>query len=162
MQEKFFTVEEAEQLIPKLEQIVESLIENKKNAMDIGQDLARMEEKLRSSTPHGIEPTEYMNKRTEMEFLVRIINEGLGIDRRHGSPTKRSGYGLGRFSCDPQRGRSFALLEIWGEVDSFLSRSQGRFHEPKADCKGIELSIPLGNHLAFQPFFFVATKNKLR
>ena len=45
MQEKFFTVEEAEQLIPKLEQIVESLIENKKNAMDIGQELARMEEK---------------------------------------------------------------------------------------------------------------------
>lgn len=94
MQEKFFTVEEAEQLIPKLEQIVESLIENKKNAMDIGQDLARMEEKLRSSTIHGIEPTEYMNKRTEMEFLVRIINEGLESIEDMGAQPKDLDMGL--------------------------------------------------------------------
>jgi hypothetical protein len=75
--EKYFTVEEAELLIPKLEQIVESLMENKRNAMEIGQDLARIEEQLRSEEGHNVDPAEYMNKRTEMEFLVRIINEGL-------------------------------------------------------------------------------------
>jgi hypothetical protein len=94
MQEKFFTVQEAEQLIPKLEQIVESLLENRKNAMDIGQELARMEEKLRSSDAHGIEPSEYVNKRTEMEFLVRIINEGLEAIEDMGAQPKDLDLGL--------------------------------------------------------------------
>jgi hypothetical protein len=94
MQEKIFTVQEAEQLIPKLEQIVESLFENRKSAMDIGQELARMEEQLRSSEVHGIEPTEYMNKRTEMEFLVRIINEGLEAIEDMGAQPKDLDLGL--------------------------------------------------------------------
>src|SRR5262245_29560278 len=62
-------------------------MENKRNAMDIGQDLARMEEQLRSEDGRTVDPAEYMNKRTEMEFLVRIINEGLeSIEDLGGQP----------------------------------------------------------------------------
>jgi len=92
--EKFFTVEEAELLIPKLEQIVESLIENKRNAMEIGQDLARMEEQMRSEENQTVDPAEYMNKRTEMEFLVRIINEGLESIEDLGAQPKDLDLGL--------------------------------------------------------------------
>ena len=94
MIEKFFTVEEAELLIPKLEQIVESLIENKRNAMEIGQDLARMEEQMRSEENQTVDPAEYMNKRTEMEFLVRIINEGLESIEDLGAQPKDLDLGL--------------------------------------------------------------------
>jgi hypothetical protein len=114
MQEKFFTVKEAEQLIPKLEQILEGLMENKRSAMEIGQELARMEEQLRSSEGHSVEPSEYVNKRTEMEFLVRIINEGLEAIEDMGAHPKDLDLGLVDFPAVLD-GNSVLLCWKYGE-----------------------------------------------
>lgn len=134
MQEKLFTVEEAEQLIPKLEQIVESLIENKRNAMEIGQDLARMEEQLRANQGLGVEPADYVNKRTEMEFLVRIINEGLESIEDMGAHPKDLDLGLVDFPA-VINGEPVLLCWKYGE------KSIGFYHDHEEGFSGRK---PLG------------------
>jgi hypothetical protein len=127
--EKYFTVEEAELLIPKLEQIVESLMENKRNAMEIGQDLARMEEQLRSEEGHNVDPAEYMNKRTEMEFLVRIINEGLESIEDLGAQPKDLDLGLVDFPA-LINGEEVLLCWKYGE------KSIGYYHDHEEGFSG--------------------------
>jgi hypothetical protein len=127
--EKYFTVEEAELLIPKLEQIVESLMENKRNAMDIGQDLARMEEQLRSEDGRTVDPAEYMNKRTEMEFLVRIINEGLESIEDLGGQPKDLDLGLVDFPA-MINGEEVLLCWKYGE------KSIGYYHDHEEGFSG--------------------------
>ena len=126
MIEKYFTVEEAELLIPKLEQIVESLIENKRNAMEIGQDLARMEEQMRSEESNSVDPAEYMNKRTEMEFLVRIINEGLESIEDLGAQPKDLDLGLVDFPAMID-GEAVLLCWKYGEksIDYYHDHEEG-------------------------------------
>jgi len=93
MPEKVFTVQEAEALIPKLEQIVEGLMDHKRNAMEIGQQLSRIQEQLKAGDK-TVEATALPNKQTELEFLVKIINEGLDAIEELGAEPKDLDLGL--------------------------------------------------------------------
>jgi hypothetical protein len=93
MSEKTFTWQEAEQLIPQLEKIVENLMENKKNAMTIGQELVELQNRIRSGE-FATSAAEIMNKQTELEFVVRIINESLESIEELGCQPKDLDIGL--------------------------------------------------------------------
>lgn len=91
---KIFTVMEAEQLIPQLERIVENLIANKRNAMEIGEDLARMQEEIKRKAGKDNEALEIVNKQTELEFMIKVINEGLDAIELLGAEPKDLDLGL--------------------------------------------------------------------
>lgn len=91
---KIFTVREAEQLIPQLERIVENLMANKRNAMEIGEDLARMQEEIKRKAGKDNEALEIVNKQTELEFMIKVINEGLDAIEMLGAEPKDLDLGL--------------------------------------------------------------------
>jgi hypothetical protein len=93
MIEKIFSVEEAEKLIPELEKIVESVMENKKNAMAIGEELVELQNQIRAGE-FATNPADILNKQTELEFLVRIINEGIEAIESMGCQPKDLDVGL--------------------------------------------------------------------
>jgi hypothetical protein len=92
---KIFTVTEAEQLIPELEKIVESLMINKKSAMEIGDDLTRLQEHIKQSASSPEKAAvNLLNKQTELEFMIRVINEGLDAIESLGAEPKDLDLGL--------------------------------------------------------------------
>ncbi len=93
MSDKIFTLEEAEKLIPQLERIVENVIHNQNNAMDIGKELVEVQNQLRSGKA-SIGAIELANKQTELEFLVKVINEGLEAIEDLGCQPKDLDIGL--------------------------------------------------------------------
>lgn len=94
MAEKNFTREEAEKLIPTLEPMVLSLIENKKSAMEIGEELIKLQEKAKLENGKGVEASDLVNKKTELDFLIKIINEGLDAIEELGCQPKDLDLGL--------------------------------------------------------------------
>ena len=92
MAEKLFTIEEAERMIPKLEEIVQHLIITKKSAMEAGQELASIQEEMKSG--NSVRAADLVNKRTELDFLVRILNEGLDTIEQLGAQPKDIDLGL--------------------------------------------------------------------
>ncbi len=94
MAERLFTVKEAEELIPRLEQIVGTLMENKRQAMEIGQDLARIQELVKQGNEKQVKASDLQNKQTELEFLVKVINDGLDAIEEMGVQPKDLDMGL--------------------------------------------------------------------
>jgi len=94
MAERLFTVKEAEELIPRLEQIVGTLMENKRQAMEIGQDLARIQELVKQGNEKQVKASDLQNKQTELEFLVKVINDGLDAIEEMGAQPKDLDTGL--------------------------------------------------------------------
>ncbi len=92
MAEKHFTLHEAETLIPRLEQIIRSLIDNRKSALAIGEELSALQEKLRAG--ENIAASALVNKKTELDFLVEIIQEGLDAIEELGAQPKDMDIGL--------------------------------------------------------------------
>lgn len=93
--EKIFSVEEAEKLIPQLEKIVQSLMENKKNAMAIGEELLKLQDQIRSGEAASENnAAELLNKQTELEFMIHIINENLESIESLGCQPKDLDIGL--------------------------------------------------------------------
>jgi hypothetical protein len=92
MPERHFTRQEAEGLIPKLEQIVSHLMEQRKNAVAIGQELSAMQERIQSG--ENVIASELMNKTTELDFVVEIIQEGLNQIEELGGQPKDLDLGL--------------------------------------------------------------------
>jgi len=94
MAERLFTVKEAEELIPRLEQIVGTLMENKRQAMEIGHDLARIQELVKQGNEKQVKASDLQNKQTELEFLVKVINDGLDAIEEMGAQPKDLDTGL--------------------------------------------------------------------
>ena len=92
MADHYFTLDEAERLIPKLEMIVTSMMEHRKSALLIGEELAAMQERIHAG--ENVPASELMNKRTELDFIVQIVQEGLEEIENLGGQPKDLDLGL--------------------------------------------------------------------
>ncbi len=126
MNEKHFTLEEAEALIPQLEPIMRSIIENKRNAAELGEELASLQLESRRSGGKGIDPSALMNKQTEIEFLIQIITEGLEAVEAMGAVPKDLDMGLVDFPAMID-GESVLLCWRYGEksIDYYHNLTDG-------------------------------------
>ena len=92
MFDRYFTLEEAERLIPKLEMIVTSVMEHRKTALLIGEELSAMQERIHDG--ENVPASDLMNKRTELDFIVQIVQEGLDEIENLGAHPKDLDLGL--------------------------------------------------------------------
>jgi hypothetical protein len=92
MADRYFTLDEAERLIPKLEMIVTSILEHRKTALLIGEELSAMQERIHAG--EKVTASELMNKRTELDFIVQIVQEGLEEIENLGAQPKDLDTGL--------------------------------------------------------------------
>lgn len=92
MAERLFTAEEAENLIPDLEQIVSNMLEHRKTALMLGNELEAMQERIQSG--ENVVASELINKRTELEFIIEIIQEGMNQIDELGGQLKDLDTGL--------------------------------------------------------------------
>ena len=63
-------------------------------AVDAGKELSDMQERMRFGPDKRVEATDLFNKQTELEFLVKIINEGLESIESLGAQPKDLDLGL--------------------------------------------------------------------
>jgi hypothetical protein len=126
IKEKQFTVEEAEALIPQLELIMLSIMENKRNAADLAEELAKLQREARKTEGKGVDPSHLMNKQTEIDFLVQIISEGLEALENLGGMPKDLDMGLVDFPAIID-GESVLLCWRYGEksIDYYHNLSDG-------------------------------------
>ncbi|PWT91427.1 MAG: DUF2203 domain-containing protein [Acidobacteria bacterium] len=113
MFEKFFTLEEAEELLPQIEKIMEHVLQMRKNALEAGEALARAAKQL-ARGDESLNPSEVVNRRTEVEFLVRIIDEGLEAIAALGAQVKDLDMGLVDFPAMIE-GETVLLCWKYGE-----------------------------------------------
>ena len=92
MSDRYFTVEEAERLIPKLEMIVTNMIEHRKTALLIEEELSSMQERIHDG--ENVMASELVNKRTELDFIVQIVQESLEEIENLGAQPKDLDLGL--------------------------------------------------------------------
>lgn len=112
MPDKYFTVEEANQLIPELEQIVFHLMENNRSAGSIGEKLEEIQRQMQSGK--NVAATELMNLQTELEFMIQVINEGLESIFHMGAQPKDITIGLVDFPA-LMDGKEVLLCWKYGE-----------------------------------------------
>jgi hypothetical protein len=126
MIEKTFTVEEAEALIPKLEPILSSIMEHKRSAYKIGEELMSLQREARAKGGVGVDPSALVNKQTELEFLIEIISEGLEGIEKLGAHPKDLDIGLVDFPSTVD-GESVLLCWRYGEksIDYYHGNSEG-------------------------------------
>jgi hypothetical protein len=124
MPEKTFTVEEAEALIPKLEPIVSSIMEHKRSAFKLSEELSSLQKKAKSSG--GVEASALINKQTEIEFLIEIITEGLTEIEKLGAHPKDLDIGLVDFPATID-GETVLLCWRYGEksIDYYHGYDEG-------------------------------------
>ena len=92
MSDRYFTLEEAERLIPKLEMIVTNMMEHRKTALLIEEELSSMQERIKDG--ENVSAAELMNKRTELDFIVQIVQESLEEIENLGAQPKDLDLGL--------------------------------------------------------------------
>jgi hypothetical protein len=126
MTEKNFTVEEVEALIPQLEQVMCSIMDHKRSATDLAEELAELQRESRRSGGKGMDPSLLMNKQTEIDFLVQIISEGLEALEALGGEPKDLDTGLVDFPAIIG-GESVLLCWRYGEksIDYYHNLSDG-------------------------------------
>jgi hypothetical protein len=126
MTEKNFTVEEVESLIPQLEQVMLSIMDNKRNAADLAEELAKLQREARKTEGKGVDPSHLMNKQTEIDFLVQIISEGLEALEQLGGMAKDLDIGLVDFPAIID-GEAVLLCWRYGEksIDYYHNLSDG-------------------------------------
>ena len=124
MPEKTFTVEEAEAMLPTIEPLVSSLMEHKRSAFKLSEELSSLQKKAKSSG--GVEASALMNKQTEIEFLIEIITEGLSAIEKLGAHPKDLDLGLVDFPATID-GESVLLCWRYGEksIDYYHGHSEG-------------------------------------
>lgn len=124
--QKNFTLEEAEALIPQLEQIMSSIMDHKRSAADLAEELAELQRESRRSGGKGMDPSLLMNKQTEVDFLVQIISEGLEALEALGGEPKDLDIGLVDFPGMID-GESVLLCWRFGEksIDYYHNQSDG-------------------------------------
>jgi hypothetical protein len=126
MIEKNFTLEEAEALIPQMESIMRAIMEHKRSAADLAEELAELQRESRRSGGKGMDPSLLMNKQTEIDFLVQIISEGLESLEALGGVPKDLDMGLVDFPAVID-GESVLLCWRYGEksIDYYHNLSDG-------------------------------------
>jgi hypothetical protein len=92
MAEKYFTPDEADHLIPKLEQIVSNMLDQRKVGLSLGEELQSMQDRIQAG--ENVAAPDLMNKRTELDFIVEIIQEGLNQIEILGGQPKDLDLGL--------------------------------------------------------------------
>lgn len=92
MSDRYFTLEEAERLIPKLEMIVTNMMEHRKTALLIEEELSSMQERIHDG--ENVMASELVNKRTELDFIVQIVQESLEEIENLGAQPKDLDLGL--------------------------------------------------------------------
>jgi hypothetical protein len=92
MSDRYFTVEEAERLIPKLEMIVTTMMEHRKTALLIEEELSSMQERIHDG--ESVAASELVNKRTELEFIIEIVKESVEEIENLGAQPKDLELGL--------------------------------------------------------------------
>ncbi len=124
MTERLFTAEEAEALIPNLEQIVSNMLEHRKSALVLGKELEAIQERIQSG--ENVVASDLMNKRTELEFIVEIIQEGMTQIEDLGGHLKDLDTGLVDFPALID-GEEVLLCWKYGEksIDFFHSWTEG-------------------------------------
>ena len=127
MQDKYFTPDEADHLIPKLEQIVSNMLDQRKSALGIGEELQAMQDRIQAG--ENVIATELMNKRTELDFIVEIIQEGLNQIEDLGGQPKDLDLGLVDFPAVLD-GEEILLCWRYGE------KSIRYYHAPEDGYSG--------------------------
>jgi len=124
--EKQFTIEDAEALIPQLEVIMTSIMDNKRSAAELAEELAKLQREARRNEGKGVDPSHLMNKQTEIDFLVQIISEGLEALEELGGMPKDLDMGLVDFPATID-GESVLLCWRYGEksIDYYHNLSDG-------------------------------------
>ncbi len=112
MTERHFTPEEADHLIPKLEQIVSNMLDQRKSALALGEELQAMQDRIQSG--ENVIASDLMNKRTELDFIVEIIQEGLNQIEDLGGHPKDLDLGLVDFPAELD-GEEILLCWRYGE-----------------------------------------------
>ncbi|HEY4490554.1 MAG TPA: DUF2203 domain-containing protein [Acidobacteriota bacterium] len=129
MPEKTFTLEEAEQLLSQIEPMVKNMMEYRRNAIEIGQQLMRAQEQLRAGEASTVKASDLMNMQTELDFFVKIIGEGLDAIEEMGAQPKDLDMGLVDFPSIVD-GKQVLLCWKYGE-DSI-----GFYHDPAEGYAG--------------------------
>jgi hypothetical protein len=104
------------------------MIENKKVVMQLSQELASMQEKVRAGDA-SVVASEMVNKQTEVEFIVSIIQEGLDAISALGAHPKDLDLGLVDFPAMID-GEEILLCWKYGE------KSIGYYHGPSEGYAG--------------------------
>ncbi|HSP07944.1 MAG TPA: DUF2203 domain-containing protein [Acidobacteriota bacterium] len=92
MSERLFTVEEAEELLVSIEPLARTIADNRRAVLHLTNDLIALQEDARSD--RKVEAATLLNKQTELDFLVRIINESLEAIEEMGAQPKDLDQGL--------------------------------------------------------------------
>ncbi len=114
MDQKVFTPEEAERLIPRLEKIVDNMIWARKGAIELNDEILRLQEQIQYGGPRAVEPIDLVNHQTELEFLLEIVQEGIEAIEDLGAQTRDVNLGLVDFPAVVD-GRSVLLCWKFGE-----------------------------------------------
>lgn len=112
-EKKIFTLEEAERLLPQLKMIVSGLIENRRSAVQTGERLIQIQEQIKQNAA-SVNATEMVNMQTELDFLVKVINDGLDAIEQLGAQPKDLDIGLIDFPAILD-GREVLLCWKYGE-----------------------------------------------
>jgi hypothetical protein len=126
MIDKTFTVEEAEAVIPKLEPILSSIMEQKRSAYKIGEELMSLQREARAKGGAGVDASALVNKQIELDFLIEIISEGLEDIEKLGAHPKDLDIGLVDFPSTVD-GESVLLCWRYGEksIDYYHGNNEG-------------------------------------
>jgi hypothetical protein len=127
MQDKYFTPDEADVLIPKLEQIVSNMLDQRKAAIGIGEELQAMQDRIQAG--ENVIASDLINKRTELDFIVEIIQEGLNQIEDLGGQPKDLDLGLVDFPAVLD-GQEILLCWRYGE------KSIRYYHAPEDGYAG--------------------------
>ena len=91
--EKTFTVEEAEELLQKIEPLVRTISENRRAVLHLGNELASIQEDARSGE-RRVDASDLINMQTELDFLVKIIHDSIDAIEELGVQPKDLDSGL--------------------------------------------------------------------
>ena len=127
MGERYFTPDEADHLIPKLEQIVSSMLDQRKTALNLGEELQALQDRIQAG--ENVAASDLLNKRTELNFIVEIIQEGLNQIEDLGGQPKDLDLGLVDFPA-VLNGEEILLCWKYGE------KSIRFYHSPEDGYAG--------------------------
>lgn len=101
-------------------------MDHKRSAADLAEELAELQRESRRSGGKGMDPSLFMNKQTEIDFLVQIISEGLESLEALGGEPKDLDIGLVDFPAMID-GESVLLCWRYGEksIDYYHNLSDG-------------------------------------
>lgn len=92
MPERLFSIEEADEMLVRIEPLARTIADNRRAVMHLTNDLLALQEDARSD--RKVEAATLINKQTELDFLIKIINESLEAIEELGAQPKDLDTGL--------------------------------------------------------------------